>query len=219
MHKTSDASQLILESLQWRYAVKTFDLSRKILDAEWDVLAESLRMAPSSYGVQPWKFIVVQNPALRETLRKVSWNQWQVTDCSHYVVIVAHEKVDEAHIDEYLDDMAVQKSISRESLAGFRAAMVGDLIKGPRSVEIKSWAQRQCYIAMGFLMKSAALLKIDSCPLEGFDPAAYNEILGLKGTHWGAVAAVALGHRSAEDATSKNKKVRFAKSRVVEFRE
>jgi nitroreductase len=220
-HSTSNDSispQVLLQALQWRYATKSFDPEKKLTTDQWQVLQESLRLAPSSYGAQPWKFIVVQDSELRKKLRAVSWNQSQVTDCSHYVVIVAHEKMNEAHIDAYLADIVETRGVTLDSLKGFKAAMMGDLVKGPRSETILHWAQRQCYIAMGFLMESAALLKVDACPIEGLDPVAYNDILGLKGTEWGVVATVALGFRKSTDQFVDAKKVRFSAERVIEFR-
>ena len=213
-------SEHVLDSLRWRYAVKFFDPTRTISAPDWETLSESLRLAPSSYGLQPWKFVVVQNPELRQALRAVSFNQPQVTDCSHYVVIVAHERTDEAHIDAYLHTIAETRGVTHESLAGFRKAMIGDVVTGATSRNVKAWAQRQCYLAMGFLMQTAASLRIDSCPLEGFLPAEYNRLLGFEGpnSHWGVVAAVALGYRSPADPLGSVQKVRFPASRVIEVR-
>jgi nitroreductase len=206
--------EMISKALQWRYAVKKFDAQKKIPQSDWQILKDSLRMTPSSYGLQPWKFFVIENPELRQKLREVSWNQSQVTDCSHYVVLVYKEKVDADFIRTNMKKIADVRGIGIESLAGFEKAITGDLILGPRAHQIEAWAQRQVYIAMGFLLKTAALLKIDSTPMEGLDPAAYDSLLKLQGSGWKTVAAVALGYRHKEDPFLQNKKVRFDEHEV-----
>jgi len=201
--------EIISQALQWRYAVKKFDAQKKIPASDWQVLKDSLRMSPSSYGLQPWKFFLVENPELRQKLREVSWNQSQVTDCSHYVVMAFKEKVDADFIRANMQKIADIRGVGLETLAGFEKAITGDLILGPRAAKIEAWAQRQVYIAMGFLLKTAALIRIDSTPMEGLDPAAYDKLLKIEGSGWKTVAAVALGYRHSEDPFLQNKKVRF----------
>jgi nitroreductase len=191
--------QEILEKLQWRYAVKKFDPSKKISEADWFVLEESLRLAPSSYGLQPWKFIVVQDPKIRAALTPVSWNQTQVEDCSHYVVLATLTKIEVAYVEKFVAKIAQVRELDVASLENYKNLMVSDLVNGPRSAIVQWWSQRQSYIAMGMLMETAALLDIDACPLEGIEPAAYDRILQLEGSGYAAVAAVALGYRSLED--------------------
>ncbi|MEN9808746.1 MAG: hypothetical protein RLZZ488_313 [Pseudomonadota bacterium] len=206
--------EIISGALDWRYAVKKFDSQRKIPARDWALLKDSLRLCPSSYGLQPWKFIVVENPDLRHKLRTVSWNQSQVTDCSHYVVLTYREKLDAEFVRKNMEKISQVRDVPLDSLAGFEKAIAGDLIHGPRSVTIEGWAQRQVYIAMGFLLESAALLQIDSTPMEGLDPAAYDKLLSIEGSGWKTVAAVALGYRHPEDPFLKNKKVRFDEAEV-----
>ncbi len=207
----------LLSALEWRYATKKFDATQKIPAEEWKALEQSLVMAPSSYGLQPWKFIVVQNPEVREKLKAASWNQTQVTDASHLVVLATKEKITEEDVQEFMNLNATVRGIPVENLKGYQDMIIGDLVKGPRSAIIGSWAQRQAYIAMGFVMESAAMLKIDTCPLEGLDPAAYDQILDLQGSGYKTVAAVALGYRHADDGYAKAKKVRFAKEKVIQY--
>jgi nitroreductase len=211
-------SQTLLQSLNWRYATKKFDPARKISDADWNTLAESLRLSPSSYGLQPWKFILVRDPKLREELRAVAWNQSQVTDASHFVVLTYHKSLGEGAIDKHLNRVSEVSGAPIAGLKGYRDMMLGDLVKGPRSQVIDAWSQRQVYIAMGFLMEAAALLKIDTCAMEGFDPSAFDRILKLEGTGYAAVAAVALGYRHADDGNAKMKKVRFELKDILEVR-
>lgn len=211
-------NKTLLQALEWRYAVKQFDSTRKISDADWKVLEQALVMSPSSYGLQPWKFLVVQDLSLREKLKAVSWSQSQVTDCSHYVVFLTKEKMDEAHVDEFIKRTSDVRGTPLEKLKAYRDMMIGDVVSGPRSAVALPWMQRQAYIAMGFLMEAAALLKIDTCALEGLDPVAYDEILNLKKDGYRTVACVALGYRSETDQYQNAKKVRFETSRVIEFR-
>ena len=178
--------QEILEKLQWRYAVKKFDPSKKISEADWFVLEESLRLAPSSYGLQPWKFIVVQDPKIRAALTPVSWNQTQVEDCSHYVVLATLTKIEVAYVEKFVAKIAQVRELDVASLENYKNLMVSDLVNGPRSAIVQWWSQRQSYIAMGMLMETAALLDIDACPLEGIEPAAYDRILQLEGSGYAA---------------------------------
>jgi nitroreductase len=208
-------TESLLSTLNWRYAVKRFDPSRKIESGPWNALEQSLLLAPSSYGLQPWRFFVVENPGVREQLRAASWNQSQVTDASHYVVIAARDSVTAEDLDRHLRRVAEVRAVPVESLAGYRAGMMGDLVEGPRSAIAVSWAQRQTYIAMGFVMLAAADLRIDTCPMEGLDPSKYDEILGLSGSGYKTVAGVALGYRHPEDKYALAKKVRFAADEVI----
>lgn len=204
----------IISKLNWRYATKKYDASKKISSTDWNVLKEALRLSPSSYGLQPWKFFVIEKPELREQLKTASWGQTQVTDASHYVVLVYKEKMDEAHINKFIQKNATVRGVAADTMKGYADMMVGDLVKGPRSAIIEAWAQRQAYIAMGFLLETAALLDIDATPLEGIDPVAYDKLLDLTGSGWKTVAAVALGYRHAEDGLAKAKKVRFDENEV-----
>lgn len=207
--------EFILKQLIWRYAVKKFDPARKIGAKDWDVLEESLRLSPSSYGLQPWKFIVVHNKDILKKLTPLSWGQSQVEDCSHYVVFTTKIKLDEEHIDRHLAKTAELRNIDAKTLAGFRHVMIGDLLKGPRNETIFHWAQRQSYIAMGFLMQTAAMLGIDTCPIEGLDPQGYDKALGIENSGFGTVAAVACGYRHSEDRYQSVKKIRFDKDDVI----
>lgn len=207
----------IIESLKWRYAVKKFDPTKKIDPADFEALEESLRMSPSSHGLQPWKFVVVQSSEVRAQLRAVSWNQAQVTDASHYVVLAYQERVSEEDVDRYMTSIARTRDVGIETLAGFRRSIIKDIIEGPRSEIVEHWAVRQVYIAMGFVMEAAALMRIDACPMEGLQPEAYDEILGLKGSGFKTAAAVALGYRHPDCKLQRVKKVRFPKNEVFKY--
>jgi nitroreductase len=203
-----------LASLEWRYATKAFD-TRKLPDATWAALEESLRLTPSSYGLQPWKFIVVNDPTLRTKLRPVSWNQSQVTDASHLVVFARRTEVTETDVNEFFNQMVSERQADATKLEPYRQMMLGGVVKGKDAAAQKDWAARQLYIALGQLMGAAAAMAIDTCPLEGIDPDAYTEILGLKGTGYEVVVACAVGYRSSEDKYAGMKKIRFPAARVI----
>lgn len=155
------------------------------------------------------KFLDVKNPEIRKNLREFSWGQAQVTDASHFLVFAGKESIDENWIRKFIQRTATVRNLKIEDLKEYEGMMIGDLVKGPRSQIAKFWTQRQAYIAMGFLMETAALMKIDTCPMEGLDPSKYDELLNLKGTGWTTMAAVAIGYRADTDAYAKKKKVRF----------
>lgn len=206
----------IKTALDWRYATKQFDATRKIPDDQWKTLEESLLKAPSSYGLQPWRFLIVENPQVRSELKPHSWNQGQITDASHLVVFLYKEKLDVDHIKKHISRVAEVRKVEPSALAGYETMMIENLTKGPRSTTIEAWAQRQSYIAMGFLLETAALLQIDACPIEGLDPVQYDKILKLEGTGWKTVAAAALGYRHAEDKYQSSPKVRFKTEDVIQ---
>jgi nitroreductase len=212
------ATEDLLKALAWRYATKKFDPERKIPAEVWSALEQSLVLTPSSYGLQPWKFVVVTDPALKAKLRPASWNQAQVEDCSHHVVFLAKDTITEADLDHYLARTAEVRGQAPESLAGYKGYMLGDLVNGPRAAVIAEWAARQVYIALGNFMTSAALLGVDTCPMEGMETGKYDEILGLAGTGYRTVVACPAGYRATEDKYAAAPKVRFPASEVVDHR-
>ena len=210
-------NQLIEESLNWRYATKKFDPTKKISDKDFKTLKDSLILTPTSYGLQLLKFIIVQNPQTREALKKVSWNQSQVTDCSHFVVFTARDSITEGDVDKLINRQSEIRDLPLENLAGFKDMMMNNLVRKPHPDPL-TWTKKQTYIAMGFLLETAALLKIDSVPMEGLDPLAYDEILNLNGTGYKTAMAVALGYRSTDDKYQFMKKVRLKESDLLEVK-
>lgn len=207
----------IIEALQWRYAVKKFDAAKKISEENWQTLAESLRLSASSYGFQPWKFLVVQNPEVRKQLRNFSWNQSQVEDCSHLVVFAFLKKIDLNYVDRYIRRMVEVRGGTAENYKGFRDNANAKLLTGRRANDLDHWAERQSFIAMGQLLETAALLKVDSCPMEGIEPAEYDRILGLENSEYQTIAAVALGYRHPEDKYQHLPKVRFSQEEIIQI--
>lgn len=211
-------NEVLFNQMNWRYACKKFDSTKTIREADWNILAETLRLSASSYGLQPWKFVIVQNPELRKQLLPLSWGQTPVTDASHFVVITYKEKMDEAHIAKFIEQTAKVRGIEASALEGYKKMMMGDLVNGPRSQVINWWAQRQSYIAMGSFLTTAALMEIDTLPMEGLDPAGYDKVLGLESSGYKTVAAIACGYRAADDQYSSAKKVRFDIADVVIYK-
>jgi len=201
-------------ALQWRYATKAFDANKKIDTPAFDALLESLRLSPSSFGLQPWKFIVVENTALREQLRAQSWNQPQVTDASHLVVLAVKEEIGASDISDWINCLAITQQTPIDQLAPLQG-MIQGFTGGMSADDMLQWNTRQLYIALGTLMTSAAVMGIDSCPLEGISPAAYDQILQLEGSGYRTKVACALGYRSEMDKYATAPKARFASDRVV----
>lgn len=210
--------QQIEEALKWRYACKKYDIQTKIPAKQWDALKQAMAKSPSSYGLQPYKFLVIENPQTRAKLREVSWNQAQVTDCSHYVVMITRNDMTQADIEQYIQLVANTRGVQLSELKGYRDLMITKVVEGMDQTQKLEWTRRQAYIAMGFLLETAALLKIDSTPIEGMDPKAYDEILNLSTTGYRSVAAVALGYRHPEDTYQKVKKVRRSMEDLFEVR-
>ncbi len=207
--------QQLLEQLHWRYATKQFDPLRNISPADWAALEDALVLSPSSFGLQPWKFVVVTDPARRAKLVPVSWGQRQVVDASHLVVFAIKKNFSEADIAAHLTRISEVRGVPVEALVSYRDMMVGSLFKGRDAAARASWSALQIYIALGNFLTSAALLGIDACPMEGIEPAKYDEILGLDALGLATVVVATAGYRAATDKYAAMKKVRFAKSDVL----
>jgi nitroreductase len=204
----------LLDRLKWRYATKQFDPDRKINVQDWVALEEALLLTPSSGGLQPWKFIVVTDPATRAKLLPASFGQAQITDASHVVVLAGKHNFSEADVDRVLDHVAVTRGVSVESLAAYREKFVTLIVKGMDEAARNAWARNQAYIALGNLLTSAAMLGIDACPMEGFERAQYDEILGLKKQGYASAVIATLGYRYSSDKYATAIKVRFPKEHI-----
>lgn len=209
-----DIADQLLDQLNWRYATKVFDSEKKIAATLWQKLEQSLILTPSSFGLQPWHFLVVTSQEMKEKLRGHSWNQSQVTDCSHFLVLAANTEMGEAEVDEWVETMAKNTKTDPASLVGYRGVMV-NFLAGMSEDAKAHWAKHQTYIALGQIMASAAFLNIDACPMEGFDHAEYDRVFDLSGKKLFSSVACALGYRSAEDKYAIAPKTRFASEKMI----
>lgn len=199
----------LLDALTWRYATKQFDATQKISEADLTFLKEAIRLAPTSYGLQPFRVLLVTDPAIREQLRAAAYGQPQLTDASHIFVFAHQLDMPADRIDEFIQRTADTRGLDPTALSGY-----GDMIKGSLAhrspAEITAWNQRQAYIALGHLLVAAASRQIDACPMEGFDAAAIGEILGLGEQGLGAAVIAAVGYRSAADKMQHAARVRLS---------
>ena len=209
MNMHTDPNQQILKALNWRYATKVFDATKKIPAATWAVLQQALVLTPTSYGLQPYRFLIVHNPATRALLLPHSWGQNQVVDCSHFVVFTARTEMQASDVDKLIKRTTDLRQLPADALEAYRGMMLGDVVNGPRGKTAHQWAARQAYIALGNLMTCAAVLGVDACPMEGLVPAEYDRILGLAGSGYATVMACALGYRAAGDKYANLAKVRY----------
>ncbi|HSM81611.1 MAG TPA: NAD(P)H-dependent oxidoreductase [Nodosilinea sp.] len=207
----------VVQQLNWRYATKQFDPTRKLADHVWAALEQSLVLSPSSFGLQPWKFFVVRNAELRQQLRGHAWGQAQVTDASHLVVLAIKKDVGAEEVDQFVGRMAAVRQVPAETLANYGGMVKGFLAQPPYPITMDGWATRQVYIALGFLMHAAAMLGVDTCPIEGFDPAKFNELLQLPEQGYSAVVLCAVGYRDAADKYADLPKVRYPTETVVGY--
>jgi nitroreductase len=216
MNSTAISPAQVLEQLQWRYAVKKFDPDRKIPSDVWNVLEQSLVLSPSSFGLQPWKFFVVDNAELRQQLLPNSWNQGQVVEASHLVVLAINKNMNDAEVDRYVQSMSEIRSTPVENFAKLAEMIKGFMANPKNPFTADEWATRQVYIAIGQFMASAAMLGIDTCPMEGFNPAKYDEILGLTAMGYASVLVCPAGYRAADDKYATMAKVRYPQSEVIQ---
>ena len=207
----------LLDDLRWRYATKHFDASRTIPADIWKQLEESLVLTPSSYGLQPWHFLVVTDAATKAALRPHAWHQAQVTDCSHFVVFAAKTSIDAEYIDLNFALTSELRGVPVEKMKGYRDLIVKNLVHDARSGSTEEWSTRQTYIALGQFMLASAALRVDACPMEGFVPAEFDKILGLTARGLTAAVCCAAGYRAESDKYATMAKVRFPAENVVEY--
>jgi nitroreductase len=218
MDKPLISVDAVLAALHWRYATKKFDPARKLSAEEWGKLEQALILSPSSYGLQPYRFVVVTDPAVRQSLQAHAYGQAQITDCSHLVVFAARTDITAEDVDNYMARISEVRGVEVAHLGGFRGMIVGDLVTGPRHAIAAQWSARQAYLALGNLITVAAITSIDVCPMEGFSPAGFNEVLNLPAQGLSAVVIAAVGHRAADDGAASVPKVRKTAEVIVDHR-
>lgn len=208
----------LLENLKWRYAVKKFDASKKIPEPTWRALEEALVLAPSSYGLQPWKFYVIKEAAVRAKLRPASWNQSQITDASHLVVLARKTTVTAADVEQYVQRIMQVRSAPAAAMEDYKKMMLGS-VNNPSGLpggNMDTYTRSQVYIALGFFLFAAAQMGIDACPMEGFDAVQYDQILGLPAKGYNATVVATAGYRAADDWLAPLPKVRYDAKDVIQ---
>lgn len=206
----------VLEHRTWRYATKKFDPSKKVSDQDLETLLEATRLSASSYGLQPYHIFVISNQETKEKLKPASWNQSQITDASHVIVFANTTDFGEELVDDFIENTSTTRNIPIETLKGYSDFMKSKLVSLP-SESKDTWTTKQAYIAFGNLMQAAAELKIDTCPMEGFESDKYNEILGLTEKNLNAAVVLVIGYRSEEDQTQHLPKVRKSKEALFTY--
>ncbi len=215
-HEKNKKLQEFTDSLQWRYAVKKFDSSRKVEVATVNELLNATRLSASSFGLQPWHFFVVQDSKIREEIRKHAWNQAQVTDCSALIVLASKKEMTAEYIEKFVQTMAKERGIPVEVLADYKGMMLNSL-PSMQGEQGKAWMAHQVYIALGTLLAACAVAEVDSCPMEGFDKQAIDMILDLPAKGYNARVLCPIGYRDASDPLAGAKKVRMGLGEVVGY--
>jgi nitroreductase len=196
-----------LQNQNWRYATKKFDATKKITIEDLNTLKEAIRLSSSSYGLQPYKVVIVENPELRAKIQPVAWGQSQIVDASHLIVFANRTTINDTEIDAFFENTSKTREIPMEVLSGYQGFMKGKINELSEDAQ-NIWNSKQTYLALGNLLNAAAELKIDVTPMEGFDPAQVNEILGFTKLGLNASLIAPIGYRSEDDATQHLKKVR-----------
>lgn len=212
--KTKENSVSILKAMQWRYATKKFDINKRLGQPIIDDLIETVNLAPSSFGLQPFRILNIVDPAIRAQIEDATVNPAQVASASHLLVFAATTQLSAATVSELIDRTAEIRGLNRESLAARESQIAGFVERMDNEARL-SWAQRQAYLALGVLVAAAAKSGIDACPMEGFDAPAVDRILGLKEQGLRSTVFAVLGHRAVDDPYAILPKVRKSVEQLV----
>ena len=196
-----------IKNANWRYATKKFDATKKVSEEDLNILKEAVRLSASSYGLQPYKVIFVENPEIRAQLQPVAWGQSQIVDASHLLVFANITDFGDAQIDAHINNIAVTRGLPTDALQGYSDFMKSKISSLPAEKR-NVWTSKQTYIALTNLLNAAAELGIDVTPMEGFEADKFNEILGLEALGLNASLVATIGYRHAEDDTQNYAKVR-----------
>lgn len=197
----------LIQNLEWRYATKKFDPEKKVSKSDLENIKKAISLAASSYGLQAYKVLIIEDPEVRKKLQPESWGQSQIVDASQLIVFCNYTNVDNQVIDDYLKLKADIQNLNLEDLKGYGDFMKSKITELPDEI-MKAWTAKQTYIGLGNLLAACAELKIDACPMEGFSPEGYDSILNLSEKGLSAAVIATIGYRSEEDMTQHSKKVR-----------
>lgn len=206
----------IIEALNWRYACKLFDATKKVSKEDLYEIMESFRLATSAFWVQPWKMLVIENQSIKDSLVQYSWNQPQINTCSHLLVLCRITNLDDNYVDKYIDTMSKVRETPKENLVAYE-----ERVKWYLNNLWDDWKEyfttKQVFIALWSLMPILALKKIDSCAMTWIDNTKYDEVLKLWEKWLATVAVLPIWYRSKDDKYANAKKVRFSREEVVEM--
>ncbi len=206
----------IIDAMNWRYATKVFDRSRKLSEDDRAALLSTLRLSPSSYGLQPWKFLAVDDDHIRRRLGAyVPANKSKIEDCSMLVVLARRKVTTAEHVAEHIQTVREARGASEEDVRPFKEMVTQSTAAKTRDVQ-DIWNSRQVYVALGCAIATAAMMKIDACPMEGVDPDGFDETLGLAGTDFTTTVAIAFGYRDDNDPYASYSRARRAVSEVIQ---
>ncbi len=208
----------IIDALEWRYAVKKFDPSKKVSDEQMDRILKGLQLTPTSMGLQLMRFIVITDEKIKEEITPIAFNQSQVKDCSHLVVMCRKEGVSREDIDSFVNQTAKTRDIDvkSETMMNFEKMLSGSL--NLPEAQQKAWMENQVYIALGNLLTLCAAENVDTCPMEGFDRKKLDDYLNLAEDGLNAVVMCPIGYRSEQDKYGSVKKVRRPLTSLIEKR-
>lgn len=197
----------VIEKLEWRYATKKFDSEKKLDKETIETIKKAFDLTATSYGLQPIKLLIISDDAIKEQLLPHSWNQKQVVQASHLLVFCVETTVDEGYIKDYFERVKAERNTPDEILSPFRSNLIKSFDK-MTDEDKYIWASKQAYLAMGNLLTVCSMINVDACPMEGFMPPKYDEVLGLKEKGLSSVLAMPVGYRAEDDMFSSFKKVR-----------
>lgn len=203
----------LVKAMQWRYATKKYDTSRVLSDEQFDDLLSTVQLAPSSYGLQPYRFFTISDPAKLEQISRAAFGQPQITTASKVLVIAVETNISDETVKTYIDKAAIARNTERVNLEA-REQFVNSRLALLSTDQKIEWAEKQAFLAIGILVSAAAEAGVDASPMEGFDPHQVDEILELKEQHLKATLLFALGYRSTEDEFASIPKVRKTKSEL-----
>jgi nitroreductase / dihydropteridine reductase len=203
-----------LQQLQWRYATKKFDPDRQLSEEQLHILKESFNLTATSYGLQPIKLVVIQNKELQSQLLPHTMNQIQVRDASHVLVFCIQTEISGTYIKNYFNNVEAIRETPRSILKPFELFLLDEFAnKDPKDIDM--WMTKQAYLAMGNLLTVCAYEKIDACPIEGFEPERYDDVLNLKSKNLRSVLVMPIGYRAEDDFMASLKKVRKGVDEVI----
>ncbi|MCM4155941.1 NAD(P)H-dependent oxidoreductase [Gramella sp. AN32] len=202
-----------LENLNWRYATKQFDPSKKVSKENLELLMESVRLSASSYGLQPYEIVVVEDLETRKKLKDAAYGQPQLIDSNYVFVFSNFRKIEEKHVEDYMQNISDTRNVSREDLKGMEDT-IKNTINSLSQEQQQIWGAKQAYLALGNFLSAAANSRIDACPMEGFENEKFDEILHLKDKNLKSAVIACIGYRSEEDSLQYQEKVRKSKSEI-----